>query len=184
MAKVFLFLLLIGSSGTAFAQDGRLLLPMIESESKEKAPEWNLERKSANERSVMMLWRAGEGPVRLIVMIVDSAKQDRTWSQGVNPVTKRKDARGTKTKLRGFGSEAFLATDFMKKDWVVLGFRRGRVFAQVYAPSERTVKMFAQIVDQQIAAQSNKRLQRTGSAFLSSTTCRQRSCRPAAEARR
>lgn len=137
---------------------------MIESESKEKAPEWILEHKGGYESAVMMLWRSSEGPVRLVLMIADSSRQAQSWYKGVDPHVKGViRARGTKTKLHGFGANAFFAQDFMKKDWMVLGFRQGKIFAQIYGPTEATVRLFAQLVYQQIIAQSNTRLQRTHS---------------------
>ena len=162
MSRLILFLFLLSCSTSALAQDGTSLLPMIERESKEKAPDWIIEHNSATARGVMMSWRSGEGPARLVLMIADSSRQADCWYKGVEPRGQEViRARGTRTKLRGFGVDAFFARDFMKKDWMVLGFRRGKVFAQIYAPTEAAVRMFAQLVYKQIIAQSNKRLQLT-----------------------
>lgn len=151
-----LLLIVLLFSGSIIAQDGRLLLSKIEFSVREKAPDWKIEHKSANKRGVMALWKYGESAVRIIIQIADSHKQAHDWFQiGDSTDAKVIGPKGKKTKLKGFGSEAYIVTEFMKKDWVGLFFRRGKVYVQVYAPTEETVKIFAQVAADQMAQSNN-----------------------------
>jgi hypothetical protein len=117
------------------------------------ASEWKVEHRNATQRSIMVEWRSGEHPARLIIMIADSRRQARDWfRQGAIQASGDIGPSGSKTKLKGLGSEAYMATEFMKKDWVTICFRRGRLYAQVYAPTEQAVKLLAQLIAQQVDA--------------------------------
>jgi hypothetical protein len=156
MTKRILLLVLLLSSTLAHVvagQNGKRLLPNIDQAVTANAPEWKVEHKDATDRGVMVEWRSAERPARLIIMIADSRKQAHDWFRhGALHARRDIGPNGSKTKLKGLGSEAYMATEFMKKDWVTICFRRGRLYAQVFAPTEQAVKLLAQLIAQQVGA--------------------------------
>jgi hypothetical protein len=151
--KRLVFLLAVLFPLAVLAQDGRQLMPKIDEAIAANAPEWKVDHKSGMDRGVMMEWSSDKGPARLVIMIADSRSQARDWfRRGARDTQRAIKPNGLKRKLRGFGDEAYIATEYMKPNWVTICFRRGRLYAQVLAPTKQSVTTLAQLIAKEVGA--------------------------------
>jgi hypothetical protein len=148
--KIFILLVIILLSDVVVAQDCRNLLAGIEHETQQSEREWNLERKTANETGIMMLWKHGEEQILINIHMADSVKIARRWYKGTLP--KSGGAAGSVTKLKGWGSEAVFVNDYLKQGNTTLIFRKDKIVVQTAGNSDDAVKQFARHILNQMAA--------------------------------
>ena len=127
------------------AQDGLSLMDKLERVTKEKEPEWTLDRKLPIEKKIFVLrWSSGEARVFMSITIVDSQRQaQEIYDSSVVKMNEDMGAAGTKTSLPNLGAQNQFWTGYRDDGSARLQLRQGKVNVLLFAPSSDVAKRFA-----------------------------------------
>jgi hypothetical protein len=140
-------LLLCNYSSSLYAQDGLSLMEKLERVTKEKEPQWNLDRKLPGEKLVVLRWSSNEARVFMSITVTDSpGKAREIYESSVGRLNEQLGTKGTKSTVPNLGEENQMWTGYNNDGSAAMQFRQGKVHVLLFAPSEDVAKRFARYV--------------------------------------
>src|SRR5688572_18406293 len=104
-----------------FAQDSVPIIEKLERVTKEKEPQWTLDRKLPTERVIVLRWSAGDARVFLSITTTNSpAKAKEIYDSSVTRLNEQWGAKSTKSSAPALGDENQLWTRYDNEGSAVL----------------------------------------------------------------
>ena len=136
-------LLLFNCTALLLAQSNLSLIEKLEQVTKEKEPEWTLDRKLPVERMLVLRWSSGEERIFMSITLTDSsAKAKEVFESSIDRLTER-GTKGTRSKIANMGKESEVWIGQNSNGSTELQFRQEKVHVLLFAPSEEVAKRFA-----------------------------------------
>lgn len=140
-------LLLCSYPALLIAQDGLSLVEKLERVTKEKEPQWELDRKLPSEKILVLRWSSGEARVFMSITMTDSArKAEEIYESSVARLNEQLGAKATKIRVPNLGVENQLWTGYNNDGSAAMQFHQGKFHVLLFAPSEDVAKRFARHV--------------------------------------
>jgi len=140
--------LLLGNySAFVIAQDGLSLMEKLERVTKEREPQWTLDRKLPVEKLFVLRWSSNEGKVFMSITVAHSPDEAKEiYESSVARLNEQLGTKGTKSTLPNLGAENQVWTGYYNDGTAALEFWQGKVHVILFAPSEDVAKRFARYV--------------------------------------
>lgn len=139
------------------AQVSSSLIEKLERVTKEKEPEWTLDRKLPMDPILVLRWSSGEDRVFMSITLAKSADKAREiYESSVAGTDKDLGTKATKTTLPNLGTANQLWTPDAEDEAARLEFRQGKVAVLLFAPTVDVAKRFAGYVANLLPSESTK----------------------------
>lgn len=164
---IFIAALLLGNYSTLIvAQDGLSLMQKLERVTKEREPQWNLDRKLPGEKLVVLRWSSNEGQVFMSITVTDSPDRAKEiYERSLARLNEQLGAGATKSTLPNLGAENQLWTGYNNDGSAAMQFRQGKVHVLLFAPSEDVAKRFSRYVNDLIPSSRSLQAEDTSQAW-------------------
>lgn len=127
------------------AQDASSLIEKLEKATKEKEPQWKLDRKLPTEKLLVLRWSSGEERVFMSITMVDSPAQAKDiYDRSVARLDEDEGATATKSTVSNLGDENQFWT--LDTGSARMQFRQHKVHVLLFAPSRQVAERFARYV--------------------------------------
>ena len=132
---------LLYPSVTLTGQDPLSLIEKLEKITKEREPDWTIDRKLPTDQIVVLRWSSGEN--RIFMSIFLTASSDRAKEALDRTVASMNEQTGTKPKMiADLGEENFLWPGDSAGSSARLAYRQGKIHVLLFAPTEDVAKRF------------------------------------------
>jgi hypothetical protein len=149
---ICIFALFLLFSGSSFAQTNPAWITSVEETLKKKETVWKIKNKIEYPDTGSYSFTLKSGNATALIQIsafpvITNPEETFTGQVTIFDNTAGKNMR--KNKLPNFGNEGYIWTG-SKGAYTTIKFRKGNVFVNVFAPTEKTARRFAQYVFEQI----------------------------------
>lgn len=138
---ILVVVFLLFPSATLTGQDPLSLIEKLEKVTKDREPDWTLDRKLPIEQVVVLRWSSGES--RIFMSIFLTASSGKAKESLDTTVASMNEQTGTKPQtIPDLGEESFLWPGDNAGRSARLAFRQGKVQVLLFAPTEDVAKRF------------------------------------------
>ena len=152
MKKFLIFtLLILLCSIFSFAQETPSWIKEIEDTINKKEVNCEIENRiwRSDESSFAYSLRLKCGHYQAAIQIdrlINVPNAQETFEGLVTAFDNTRHRNTSKTKLESFGDEGFIWTTLNKNSWTTIKYRKGDIFVNIFAPSEKSARKFAKYV--------------------------------------
>lgn len=150
---ICVFALVLLCSVNGFAQDKPSWITSVENTIKQKETDWKIERKIERIRDDNYSFTLKSGNYTALIQITAYriiTNPEETFNGLVISFDNTMGKNQKKSKLENFGNEGFIWNNLNQDSWTTIKFRKKNIFVNVFAPSEKTARRFAQYVLEQM----------------------------------
>ena len=150
--SICVFALFLFFSVSGFAQTKPAWITSVEETVKKKETSWKIQKKIEYPQNDSYSYTLKSGTASASIEIAAYrviTNPEETFAGQVTVFDNTMGKNMKKTELANFGNEAYIWTG-SKGAYTTIKFRKGNVFVDIFAPTEKTARRFAQYVFEQI----------------------------------